>query len=161
MPLRPPRGLFALLRQGVTIGADYGLRSVEALLAVAQTIEESVYEPGSLHTVPGGLAFALDNPPLRVGAFARVRVLVDGEAISSERVRLRPGPGHAWRTAAEVTSESTYDLGPGDRTEFEVAFAPAIGPGRTRIRIEFEAPAIPPIVWCEIRDTLPPPGDAP
>ncbi len=161
MPLRPPRGLFALVRQGITIGADYGIRSVETLLAVAQTIEESVYEPGSLRRIPGGLAFALDNPPLRVGAFARVRVLVDGEAIPSERVRLRPGPGHAWRTAADVTAEATYDLGPGDRTEFEIESAAPTGPGRTRVRIEFEAPAIPPTVWCELRDTLPAPGAAP
>jgi hypothetical protein len=130
----------------------YGARSLEALLAVAETVEEAVYEPGSLRRISGGLAFALDNPPLRVGAFASVQVRVASVPVAPADVRLRKGAGTPWRTADGVTASSPFDWGPGERTEFEVA-APAPEPGKpVGVRVELRSIAIPPLVWCEIRE---------
>jgi hypothetical protein len=153
VPLRHPGGILPLVRQGLTLEFEFGTRAIEALIAVAQTIEESVYERGSLRWTGEGLWFALDNPPLRVGAFASVRVLVDGVAVPAERIRLRPGDGAAWRAAATVTPGWTYDLGPGDRTEFWIVGSPPATPRPIRVRVELRTESIPPPVWCEVHDT--------
>jgi hypothetical protein len=151
--LKRPNGLLALLRQGITLGVDFGPHSLETLLSVAQTIEGSVYEPGSMRRTREGLELVLDNPPLRVGAFAEIRVLVDGVAIPAERVRLRPGADDPWRSAATVTPGWTYDLGPGDRIELRIVGAAPDSRGPVRVRIELRTLAIPPLVWCEVHDT--------
>jgi hypothetical protein len=156
---RSPAGTLSLLRQGLTLGVDYGTRSLSALLAVAETVEEAVYEPGSLRQVPGGVAFALENPPLRVGAFVGLRVLVDGVPIAPDAVRMRKGVGTPWQSAAGVTVGSPFEWGPGERTEFEVP-APTVPAGRrVFVRIELRSLAIPPLVWCELRE-VPTPGDS-
>jgi hypothetical protein len=158
---RSPAGTLSLLRQGLTLGVDYGTHTLGALLAVAETVEQAVYEPGSLRSIPGGLAFALENPPLRVGAFAEVRVLIGGVPVAPERLRLRKRPATAWRTAAEITAASPYEWRPGEATEFEAA-APAPGPGeRVHVRLELRSLAVPPLVWCEIREVPTAEGPAP
>jgi hypothetical protein len=157
---RNPSGILALIREGLTVGLDFGVHSLETLVAVAEMVEESVYEPGSLRRTPEGMELALDNPPLRVGAFAQVRVLVDGVAIPAERVHLRPGPGAAWRSAATVTPGWTYDLAPGDRTELRIVGAAPVARGPVRVRVELRTFAIPPLVWCEVRDTPTGPEEA-
>jgi hypothetical protein len=149
---RPSTGTLSLLRQGVSLGLNYGTRSVGALLAVAETVEEGVYEPGSLRRIPGGLALALDNPPLRVGAFGGVRVLVEGAPVAPDRLRLRHGEGTPWRVGVEVTPESPFPWGPGERTEFEVTAVDVPAGTRICVRIELRSRAIPPLVWCEIRE---------
>jgi hypothetical protein len=157
---RAPAGTLSLLRQGVSIELSYGTRALEALLAIAEAVEDAVYESGSLRRIPGGLAFALENPPLRVGAFAQVRVLIDEEPVAPEAVRLRKGVGSGWRTAADVTAASPLDWGPGERTEFEVT-TPKRGAGqRICVRVELRSVAIPPTVWCELRD-VPAPEETP
>lgn len=149
---RAPAGTLSLLRQGITIELGYGLRALEALLAIAEAVEDAVYESGSLRRIPGGLAFALDNPPLRVGAFDQVKVLIDDGPAAPEAVRLRKGPGTDWRTAADVTAESPFEWRPGERTEFEVILPAPAEEHRICVRVELRSVAIPPIVWCEIRE---------
>jgi hypothetical protein len=151
--LRHPGGIVELVRQGITLGFDYGPHSLETLAAIGEMVETSVYEPGSLRRTRDGLEFAFDNPPLRVGAFAEVRVVVDGVAIPAERIRVRAGEGTDWRSAATISARSTYDLGPGDRTEFRIVGAAPAGRGPVRVRVELRTLAIPPLVWCEVRDT--------
>lgn len=158
MRQRRPTGILSLARQGIALGVDYGGHSLESLVAVAEMVEAAVFEPGSLRRTLDGLSIALDNPPLRVGAFSTVRVLVDGEPIPAERVRLRSGEDGPWRTASSVTAGQTFDLGPGDRTEFAISTAAGRHPGPVRVRIEFVAPAIPPLVWIEVRETPVEPG---
>jgi len=154
-------GILSLLRQAISLGADFGARSVESLLSVAEMVEQSVVEPGSLRRTPDGLSLALDNPPLRVGAFSKVRILVDGEAIPSERVSLRTGEGTPWRTAATVTPGWTFDLGPGDRTEIRIVTSAGGRAGPVRVRVELVPLAIPPLVWVEVRETPSEPPGAP
>jgi hypothetical protein len=157
---RPPTGWLSLLRQGLTLGVDYGTHSLTALLAVAETVEDSVYEAGSLHRTADGIAFALDNPPLRVGAFAELQLLVDGVAVPAERIRFRPGEGRPWRSAATVTPGWPLEWGPGDRTEFDVRVPVPDPKARVCVRVELRTYAIPPLVWCEVR-AVPATGEAP
>jgi hypothetical protein len=126
---------------------------------VAEAVEDAVYESRSLRRIPGGLALSLENPPLRVGAFAELQILVDEVPVAPEAVRFRKGDRTAWRTAADVTAETPFEWGPGERTDFEVNVTVPAG-HRTCVRIELRTVAIPPAVWCEIRD-VPLPEDAP
>ncbi len=161
MRTRSAAGGLSLLRQSLTIGWEYGTRSLGALLAVAETVEDAVYESGSLRRIPGGLAFELENPPLRVGAFAEVRVQVGSVPLPPTSVRLRPGAGTPWRTAADVTAGTPYLWGPGERTEFELATSLPTTNERICVRVELAPLAIPPRVWCEIREVPAPEGPSP
>lgn len=144
--------LLSLVRQGVTLGLDYGTHSLEVMLSVAETVEEAVLEPGSFVRTPGGLGFALANPPLRTGAFSSIRARVAGRAVPPEHVRLRGGAGEAWRRAADLSRTAPWTRGPGERTEFEIDL-PSSPAGETTVRLEFECPAIPPLVWLEFTET--------
>ncbi len=145
--------LLSVVRQGLTVGVEYGTHSLEALLWVAETVEEGVYESGSLRRTPDGISFALDNPPLRTGAFESLVVRVNGDAVPGEGVRLRAGPGAPWRTAASLSRERPLALGPGDRTEFALTGPFGDGPEPITVRLELRVPAIPPLVWFEFRES--------
>jgi hypothetical protein len=144
--------VLSVLRQGLTLDLQFGSRSIEALLWVAETVEEGVYEAGSLRRTPEGFSFALDNPLLRVGAFTRLRVLVNGSAMPGDCVRFRRGAGFPWRTADSLAANSVWDLAPGDRTEFELVgrLGDAVSP--ITVRLELYTPALPPLVWFEFRE---------
>jgi hypothetical protein len=144
--------LLSLVRQGVTLGLDFGSHSLEAMLSVAETVENSVVEPDSLARSPGRLSFSLANPPLRTGAFSAIRVRVDGAAVPPDRVFLRTGAGAAWQPAAELSRAQPWRRGPGERTEFRVAVETATDRPLT-VRLEFDCIAIPPLVWIEFTDT--------
>ena len=151
--------LLSAVAQGLTLDVEFGAHSVEALLWVAETVEEGVYEPHSLVRTASGLGFALDNPPLRVGAFTVVRLLVDGRAIPAERVRFRPDATRPWRSADTVSPGRPWELAPGDRTEFSIAGTFADGSDSITVRLELHTPAVPPLVWFEFRE--PPRAGAP
>jgi hypothetical protein len=147
-----PGGLLSLLRQGLSIGVRFGSQSVEALLWVAQSIEEGIYVDGSLRRTPRGIAFDLDNPILRVGAFCELTVRVDGTILPGEQVRFRPRDGSEWRTANSVSNDRPWALGPGDRTRFELdgTFGHELDP--ITVRLELRTRAIPPLVWFEFEE---------
>ncbi|MGI0071379.1 MAG: hypothetical protein ACRECT_04840 [Thermoplasmata archaeon] len=153
MASRHVGGVLALLRQGLTLGIEYGTHSLEALIGVAETVEEGVYEPRSLRRTPHGLAFALDNPLLRVGAFTQLAIRVDGAEVRGGQVRLRPGAGAPWRTADSVGPDRPWALAPGDRTEVEVDGAFGEGARPVTVRMELRTPAIPPLVWFEFTES--------
>jgi hypothetical protein len=142
-----------LIRQGLTLGVQFGTHSVGALLWVAETVEEAVYEPHSLRRTSEGIGFVLDNPPLRVGAFTALEIRVDGTAVPGDRVRFRPGPGSPWRTAASLSPEATLNLGPGDRTEFDLVGAFGTEGDPVTVRLELHNPAVPPAVWFEFNES--------
>lgn len=144
----------SLLRQGLSIERVFGRHSLEALVSVAETIEESVYERGSLARTPNGFSFRLSNPPLRIGAFSSLRLIVDDAPVTAERVRLRGGRGLPWRSTADISKEHPLALAPGDRIEFAVEDTLPEGAPELRIRLELQSTAIPPLVWFEFRDDL-------
>ncbi len=149
--------LLSLLRQGIALDLEFGTRSLESLVRLAETVEESVYVPGSLVTGPYGLRFALENPPLRTGAFRALRARVNGAAVPPGSVRFRPAGTDTWRDAGGLDRDHPLELTPGARTEFELALAPP-PTGEVTVRLEFENVAIPPLVWFEFREPARPAG---
>ena len=144
--------LASLVRQGIALEVGYGTHSLEALLWVAETVEEGVYARGSLRAIPGGIAFRLQNPPLRVGAFRELRVAVDGRSVETSAVRVRTADGSPWRPASAISRAEPLELAPGRPTELEVDGVPARG--RRSVRIELTNVAIPPLVWLEFEDDV-------
>ncbi|MCI4364719.1 MAG: hypothetical protein L3K10_01450 [Thermoplasmata archaeon] len=149
--------LGALLRltgEAIGLGVDFGTGSLEALLWVARTVEASVYVPDSLVRTPTGFAFALANPPLRVGAFSGLRLLVDGVAVAPEHVRFRRGVGDLWRASSALGPAAPLALQAGTRTEFEADRVLPERPAPVTVRLELHNVAIPPLVWLEIRESV-------
>src|SRR5271170_2033022 len=109
-----------LAGEAVGLGWDFGLDALEALTWVARTVEGSVYVPGSLTRTATGVRFALANPPLRIGAFSSVRVLVDGTPVPPDRVRVRHVPVGSWTVTSELTVDRPLALQGGSGIEFEV-----------------------------------------
>ena len=131
---------------------EFGSHSLEALLWVAETVESGVYRPGSLRRTSSGIAFVLDNPPLRAGAFAAARLLVDGTAVAPEMVRCRAMGSVSWQRFAELSTATPLELRPGMPTEVEAAVIPSRPDERIAVRLELTSLAIPPLVWFEFSD---------
>ncbi len=148
--------LLSLLRQGIKLDLEFGSHSLESLLRIAETVEESVYVPGSLETTPRGLRFALENPPLRMGAFRALRAFVNGAAVGPASVRFR-SPGGAWRDVRDLGHDRPLELLPGTKVDFELDVSPPPA-GEVTVRLELENIAIPPLVWFEFREPARPAG---
>jgi len=142
--------MLSIARQGITLGAEFGPQTLEALLWVAETVEESVYERSSLARDADGFKFALSNPPLRVGAFSAVRLRLDGAAVDPSRVSMRTRAGGEWRSVGSIDADDPVGLRSGERIEIAVRSEPSPPRAPVRIRLELECPAIPPLVWMEV-----------
>jgi hypothetical protein len=142
----------SLVRQGLTVGREFGVHSLEALLWVAETVEESVYAPKSLIRTSTGLSFVLANPPLRMGAFSSLRLWLDGVQVPPAQARVRSGAVGAWRTAAEIGRSAPLELRPGAPTEVAIDGAPSGTERPVTVRLELESVAIPPLVWFEFTE---------
>ncbi|HKN06199.1 MAG TPA: hypothetical protein VJ021_01150 [Thermoplasmata archaeon] len=142
----------SLVRQGLSVGREFGMHSLEALLWVAETVEESVYVPRSLVRNAEGLSFMLANPPLRVGAFSSLRFWVDRVEVPSARVRLGTGSPRAWRTAAEISGAAPLELRPGEPTEVALDQVSTGVEREVTVRLELQSVAIPPLVWFEFTE---------
>jgi hypothetical protein len=143
----------SLAHQTISLEVEFGAHALEALLWVAETVEESVYEPGSLAWTREGLRFALANPPLRAGAFLAIRAELNGAAVPAEQLELRHGEGSAWTPAATICRTAPFELVPGRRTEVQIRCPVRPGAEPVRVRLEFENVAIPPLVWLEFQNT--------
>ncbi len=146
--------LLRLAGDAVLLEFEFGAQSLEALAWIAQTVENSVYVRDSLTRTPTGFRFSLANPPLRIGAFSELRLLVEGTAIPGDRVRFRLGPGQAWRTSAELSGDHPLELEGGSGLEFEADWAMAGVPETVTVRLELQSVAIPPLVWIEFREAM-------
>lgn len=142
-----------LVRQGVSLGAQFGLKSLELLGSFAELIERSVYEPESLRRTPDGFGFVLRNPPLRMGAFSALRLFVDGERVAPEGAFVHPGGRDAPIAFAAISAADPVEIPIGRRT-YIAARRPSIRDGKHQLRLEFQSVAIPPPVWFEFEDTL-------
>ena len=152
--------VLSLVRQTLSVGREFGLHSLEAMLWVAQSIEASVYVTGSLARSDSGLSFVLANPPLRMGAFSSFRIWVNRVEVSPTDLRFRSGEASPWRTAAEVGPAAPLEMRPGEPTEVALDRVSATGDGSVTVRLELRSVAIPPLVWMEFTDA-PRPGAAP
>ncbi|MGI0054542.1 MAG: hypothetical protein ACREB9_02085 [Thermoplasmata archaeon] len=146
--------ILSLVRQGFSLEREFGARTIEELVSLAELVEESVYARGSLEGSTGGLNFRLLNPPLRTGAFASLRIVLDGIPIAEERIRVRSGDGAAWRTATEIDRDRPLEMRPGQPTEVRIDGARPSPGSEVHLRLELQSIAIPPLVWLEITDVV-------
>ncbi len=144
----------SLAHQAISLEVEFGRHALEALAGIAATVEESVYEVGSLRRTDRGLAFALANPPLRVGAFRSLRIGLNGIPVPPACTAVRPGAGAPWTPGSSVSREAPIELRPGHRTEVRVEPWTRALSGRVDVRLELVSAAIPPLVWIEFHDEL-------
>jgi hypothetical protein len=145
-------GDLSLLRQGVEVAVGFGIRSLEGLAEVANLLEQSVYEPGSLARTPDGFAFTLLNPPLRMGAFSSVRILWNGHDVDPGIAAIRL-PGLPDRPLSGISVVAPVTIPVGSRTGFSVA-SREVARGRHHLRLELQSVAVPPRVWFEFSDEM-------
>lgn len=142
-----------LLGEGLRIGHEYGFHSLEEMAAIAWYLERSVYERGSLRVVPGGIAFDLRNPPLRMGAFQGISLSWDGAAVPAPECTVHPSDIAAPLTFDSVTRESPLVLRPGNRIAFTGRVVPP-SEGPHTLRLELRSLAIPPMVWFQLTERV-------
>lgn len=153
MGARAARVDLRLVRGGISLGLEFGAHSLVGLVRVAEYLERSVYEPGSLRIVGDGIRFRLLNPPLRLGAFDRVRLLVGGAPVAPERAWVRARGEGDFRALSTVDADRPLQLLPGEPVEFRCAVDPRPVAGEElRVRLELTCVAVPPLVWMEIRE---------
>lgn len=144
----------ALLRRGLQLGLEFGLPAVEAIGRVAEIVETNIYERGSLVRQPDGIAWRIRNPPLRMGAFYELRVLMDGSGLATSAIRFRTPDGGPIRPLTSVSHSAPLTFLPGVPVEFMAEVSPPPSAGRHTIRLELQNVAIPPRVWFEFTDLL-------
>lgn len=146
--------MLSLLRQGLSVEREFGTHSLTTLLSVGELVEQCVYERGSLAPTPTGLAFRLNNPPLRAGAFSSARLFVDRRPVPAEQTRVRSDPNDPWRTVAEFSAQRPWLLGPGEPVEVSADLILPTDTKQCTVRMELQSTAIPPLVWLEFTDAL-------
>jgi hypothetical protein len=161
MPASHLRVDLSILRQGLSVGWEFGLRSLEDLGAFAELLQHSVYETGSLTRVPGGVGFVLLNPPLRMGAFSAIRIFLNGQRHPDDCVWIHPGNVAQAISLTELGPETPVVIPVGLRTRFLLAGNAPIPAGHHEVRLELQSVAIPPLVWFEFSDDLLPPAESP
>ncbi|MCI4348876.1 MAG: hypothetical protein L3J93_01475 [Thermoplasmata archaeon] len=143
----------SILRQGFSIGREFGFASLEEFARLGSFLEHAFYEPGSLAADPPGFSFRLANPPLRLGAFSAIRLRWDGALVPPERAAISVGASHPPRSFAEIDADHPLLLSFGGPIRISVQAEPQ-RPGLHRLRLELQSLAIPPLVWIEITDHL-------
>jgi hypothetical protein len=144
---------FSLLWEGVEIGEEFGFLSLEALARVGRFLEHAFYEPGSLAIGPDGVGFSLRNPPLRMGAFSRIRIFIDRAEVDPSHASIRTASSTQPTRLDRVDREHPVTIPIGARTRFALQI-PDPSPGPHTIRLELRSLAIPPLVWIEITDVV-------
>jgi hypothetical protein len=153
------RGDLSLLRAGLSLGWSFGAGSLEELARTALQLETGIYRLGSLRRSGEHVAFRLENPPVRIGAFRSLMVSWDGQAV---------GPGRGWvatdrrpelRPIESVSEALPLELETGEGSRFELAVPGPGASGPHRVRVEWVSRAVPPRVWLEFVDhARPAPG---
>ncbi|HKV90231.1 MAG TPA: hypothetical protein VJQ43_03430 [Thermoplasmata archaeon] len=142
-----------LIGDGLRIAREFGFQPLEEMAAIAVYLERSVYRKGSMRAVPGGVAFELSNPPLRMGAFESLALHWDGSVVAPERCTAKAGESGPAIPFLAIRRASPLVLRPGVPTEFRAALGP-VTPGVHTARVELRSVAIPPTVWIEVTDHL-------
>lgn len=147
------RADLGLVRQGLRLALDYGVRPLEEMVRVAELIESSVYEHGSMTTDGRNVRFRLLNPPLRMGAFSSIALRWDGAAIPPSDATIASADSQSPRRFESISQAEPATIPIGRRTAIafetdrrEIAVH--------RVRLELKSVAIPPMVWLEFADRL-------
>ncbi|MCI4319638.1 MAG: hypothetical protein L3J87_01190 [Thermoplasmata archaeon] len=151
----------SLVRQGLSVGWEFGLRSLEDLGSFGEMLQHSVYEAGSFRRVPGGVGFVFRNPPLRMGAFSAVRLFLDGQRHPDACAWVHPAGVARAIGFPEVGVETPLVIPVGQRTHFFLSGTEALRDGAHEIRLELQSVAIPPVVWFSFDDELAPSSERP
>lgn len=147
------RADLGLVRQGLRLALAFGVRPLEEMVRVAELIESSVYDHGSLNSDGRAVRFRLLNPPLRMGAFSRLALRWDGVLIPPSDATVASADGGPPRRFDGISLARPATIPIGRRTE--IAFVTERHePGVHRVRLELESVAIPPMVWLEFADRL-------
>ena len=146
----------SLARQGLSVGWEFGLRSLEDLGAFGELLQHSVYEAGSLRRLPGGIGFVFRNPPLRMGAFSAIRIFLDRERHPDACAWVHPAGVPRALAFPEVSVDAPLVVPVGQRTHFFLSGTESLREGTHEIRLELQSVAIPPVVWFSFDDTLAP-----
>lgn len=147
------RADLGLVRQGLRLALDYGFRPLEEMVRVAELVESSVYEHGSLTTDGTRVRFRLLNPPLRMGAFSRITLRWDGTAVPPSAAQISSEASRPPTRFDEISAEQPISIPVGRRTEI-VFRTDQRASGPHRVRLELQSVAIPPAVWLEFSDRL-------
>jgi len=150
------RGLlldFSILRQGISIGREFGLLSLEEFARLGSFLEHAFYRPGSLAFGPEGVTFDLENPLLRVGAFVGAGFRWDDRPVPPERCTVRVGDAPDRLGFDEIGPDRPLRLAVGTPTHFAIRLDRPVA-GHHRARLELRSLAIPPTVWIEFTDAL-------
>ncbi len=142
-----------VVRQGLHLLVSFGLRPLEEMTRVAELLEHSVYQRGSLSVEAGRVSFVLLNPPLRMGAFSRITLSWDGTPIPPERSSVVVGGSGPPRPLSDLSRERPLVLPVGERTRFWFE-PPVVSEGTHAVRLDLQSVAIPPRVWFEFHDRL-------
>jgi hypothetical protein len=142
-----------LIREGLQIARRYGFRSLEEMARIALFLESAVYEVGSLQSIPGGVRFALRNPPLRMGAFSGLALRWDDSAVAPADCTVRTGADRPPVRFSEVGRATPIVLPIGERVEF-TALVGKPSRGTHTILLELHSLAIPPRVWFRLTDQV-------
>lgn len=148
-----------LLGEGLRIGHEYGFRSLEELTRIAVFLQGAVYEAKSLRAIPDGVAFALHNPPLRMGAFSSLALHWDEQPVPAAACTVRPAADAAPTRFSDITREAPVVFPTGERIEF-TAQVPPPSRGAHTVRLELRSLAVPPLVWLRLTDHVRAAGSA-
>jgi hypothetical protein len=141
-----------VIAQGIRLAMEFGWRPLEEMALVAELLEHSVYRHGSLRSEGDRWSFELLNPPLRMGAFSRLELFLDGARVPPEAVEVAVPPAAA-RRLDTIDPEHPFELPVGRRSGFTVRTPPPAR-GTHRVRLELVSVAIPPTVLFEFTDHL-------
>jgi hypothetical protein len=144
----------SLLRQGISIGAEFGPHALVMLARIAEIVEDSVYDPRSLRATPRGIRFLLQNPPLRIGAFASIQARVNDVDVPPALARFRTSAEGDFRSFQDVSRNRPLTMSPGQRTEVELDLTEPVRKGPVTIHLSVRSVAIPPLVWFEFTDQI-------
>lgn len=121
---------------------------------MAEFLERSIYQEGSLRATREGFSFRLLNPPMRMGAFHWATLSVDQRPLPPEDCSVSEPQGPSLRPFPSLSRQEPLHLRPGEGASF-AARLPGLVPGhRHTVQLNLRNVAIPPMVWVRFTDEL-------
>ncbi len=145
----------SVLRQGVSLGSEFGWEALAEFTRIGEFLEKSIYREGSLRLDrEGKISLVLDNPPLRVGAFLGAYLSLDGVELPPEDSWCVDERFGRLRPLSSLSRADPLILRPGESTTFSAKPPGPCGSGVHTVRLTLHSVAIPPPVWLEVTAPL-------